>query len=260
MQRKKVVSLLTVLLIVFVLVLSSCSTVAPPPAPTETNTPKPTATNTVPPTLTSTPTRTPRPTATPNLAATQRMNDWQAEAQTYFDKGYIDTVDGTFKEVDDFSYEWANLSYYDMLPTGIEASDFFISGHFKWSSAYQNADISGCGYVFSLQPNRDHYVMFLDRSKVLFAITSDGHGRIAGPTRGTGRVKFGNPAEADFTVIVKGSYAYALVNGEVVGEYTLAQSRSLTGEIALSVLSGTNKDYGTRCEMTNLHVWLPGAN
>jgi hypothetical protein len=100
----------------------------------------------------------------------------------------------------------------------------------------------------------------LDRSKVLFAITSDGHGRIAAPTRGTGRVKFGNPAEADFTLIVKGAYAYALVNREVVGEYTLAQSRSLTGEIALSVLSGTNKDYGTRCEMTNVHVWVPAEN
>jgi hypothetical protein len=228
--------------------------------PTETNTPKPTVTNTVPPTLTSTPTRTPRPTVTPNLAATQQMNDWQAEAQTYFDKGYIDTVDGTFKEVDDFSYEWAQLGWYDKLPIGVEASDFFISGHFKWSSAYQNADISGCGYLFSLQPDDDHYAVFLDRSKVLFLITSNHRGRAASPTRGTGRVKFGNPAEADFTVIVHGNYAYALVNGEVVGEYTLAQSRSLTGEIALSVLSGTNKDYGTRCEMNNLHVWLPASN
>lgn len=260
MQHKNVIPLLSVILLVFLLMLSACSTSAPAPLPTETNTPKPTATNTIPPTLTSTPTRTPRPSATPNLEATQRMNDWQAEAQTYFDKGYLDTVEGTFEGIDDFSDSWANLSYYDMLPTGIEATDFFISGHFKWSSAYQNADISGCGYVFSLQDNGDHYVMFLDRSKVLFAITSDNHGRIAGPTRGTGRVKFGNPAEADFTVIVKGAYAYALVDGEVVGEYTLAQSRSLTGQVALSVLSGTNKGYGTRCEMTNLHVWIPDSN
>lgn len=260
MQDKKGSSLVAVPLFVCILLLSACSTFAPPPAPTETNTPQPTATNTVPPTPTSTPTNTPPPTVTPNLAATQRMNDWQVEAQTYVDKGYIDAVQGTFKEVDDFNKSWAYLGYYQKLSTGIEASDFFISGHFRWSSASQTADISGCGYVFSLQPNDDHYAIFLDRSKVLFAITSDGHGRIAGPTRGTGRVKFGNPAEADFTVIVKGAYAYALVNGEVVGEYTLAQSRSLTGEIALTVLSGTNKDYGTRCEMTDLHVWLPNSN
>lgn len=257
MQRKHVLPILSVILLVALLILSACSTAAPPPAPTDTNTPKPTATNTLVPSPTSTATRTPRPTATPNVAATQRMSDWQAEAQTYFDKGYLKTSEGTFKEIDDFSYEWAYLGYYDKMPIGVTATDFFISGHFKWSSAYQNADSSGCGYVFSLQKNDDHYAVFLDRSKVLFAITSDGHGRLAGPTRGTGRVKFGNPAEADFTVIVKDSYAYALVDGEVVGEYTLAQSRSLTGQVGLTVLSGTNKDYGTRCEMTNLHVWRP---
>jgi hypothetical protein len=29
------------------------------------------------------------------------------------------------------------------------------------------------------------------------------------------------------------------------------------GDIGLSTLSGTNKDYGTRCEMTNIHTWTP---
>jgi hypothetical protein len=259
MSRKILMPLLSVTLLLL-LVLSACSTAAPAPAPANTNTPQPTATNTAVPTKTSTPTRTPRPTVTPNLALTQQIGEWQAEAQTYFDKGYLDTVDGKFKKIKDFSYEWAELGYYKKWPVGVSATDFFISGHFKWSSAYQNTDNSGCGYVFSLQENDDHYAIFLDRSKVLFAITSDHHGRIAGPTRGTGRVKFGNPAEADFTLIVKDNYAYALVNGEVVSEYTLAQSRSLTGDVALSVLSGTNKDYGTRCEMTNLHAWIPNNN
>jgi hypothetical protein len=78
-----------------------------------------------------------------------------------------------------------------------------------------------------------------------------------GKTRGSGHVKFDNPAEADFTLIVKGAYAYILVDGELFGEYTLSQSRILKGDIGLTVLSGTNKDYGTRCEMSNIHVWTP---
>ena len=81
------------------------------------------------------------------------------------------------------------------------------------------------------------------------------------PTRGTGRVNFDNPAdhpvEADFTIIVKGAYAYVLVDEELVGEYTLSESKILRGELGLALLSGTNKDYGTRCEMTNLHTWIP---
>ena len=48
-----------------------------------------------------------------------------------------------------------------------------------------------------------------------------------------------------------------LVNGDVVGEYSLPQSRLLEGNFGLSLLSGTNKDFGTRCEMTNIHAWIP---
>jgi hypothetical protein len=78
-----------------------------------------------------------------------------------------------------------------------------------------------------------------------------------GPTRGTGKVKFTTPAEANLTLIVKGAYAYVLVDGELVGEYTLSQSRQLTGDVGLTILSGTNKDYGTKCEMTDIHLWTP---
>ena len=74
-------------------------------------------------------------------------------------------------------------------------------------------------------------------------------------------MKFDNPADnpvtANFTLIVNGTYAYVLVDGEVVGEYTLSQSKILNGHLGLSLLSGTNKDYGTRCEMTNIHIWTP---
>jgi hypothetical protein len=137
--------------------------------------------------------------------------------------------------------------------------DFFMSAHFKWDSAFKNSNISGCGFLFGIQPNEDHYAVFLDRQKVLFLITdhTTGFSKPVSPTRGTGIVKFDYPAEADFTLIVKDAYAYVLVDGEVVAEYTLAQSRSPRGDIGLTVLSGTNKDYGTRCEMTNLHLWLP---
>ena len=153
------------------------------------------------------------------------------------------------------------MGWYNWLPLGESASDFVLSGHFKWDSAFKNSDISGCGFIFSLQENNDHYAVFLDRSKVFFLITDRARGfsKPVTPTRGTGRVKFDYPAEADFTLIVKGPYAYVLVDGEVVGEYTLAQSRPLFGNLGLTVLSGTNRDYGTRCEMTNLHLWVPNV-
>ena len=254
-------SLHTLMSFVFLLVLVSlaCATSQPTPTLAPTNTLEPTATETVVPTNTPRPSPTPRPTQTPNLAATERAEELNAEVQEYFEKGYLATTEGRFREMEDFSYEWAQLGYYNWLPLRDSASDFFLSAHFKWDSAFKNSDISGCGFIFGLQPNDDHYAVFLDRQKVLFLITdlTVGFSRPVSPTRGTGVVKFDYPAEADFTLIVNDAYAYVLVDGEVVGEYTLAQSRLAKGGLGLTVLSGTNRDYGTRCEMTNLHLWLP---
>ena len=256
MQQKKlnaVISFISAL----ILISLACGTTQPTP----TRTTEPIATNTAVPTDTPTrrPSPTPQPTQTPDLAATQRTEELNAEVQTYFDMGYLTTTDGSSIELDDFSYDWAQLGWYNWLPLGVSTSDFFLSAHFKWDSAYQNSDISGCGFIFSLQENNDHYAVFLDRSKIFFLITDRARGFSSpvNPTRGTGLVKFDHPAEADFTLIVKDHSAFVLVDGKVVGEYTLAQSRPMNGNLGLTVLSGTNRGYGTRCEMTDLHLWVP---
>ena len=264
MKARKVRLSLSVLLIL-TFVLSACGAIAQPPTstPAPTDTPEPTATITLTPTNTPRPSPTPRPTKTPNLAATQRMEEFNAEAQSFFEKGYLATADGEIKEIDDFAYDWAQLNWYNWLPLGENTSDFYISAHVKWSSAYRNANVSGCGFIFAIQDNGDHYAVFLDRSEILFlnADQASSYSKAVGLTRGAGRVKFDNPAdspqEADLTLIVNGTYTYVLVNNEVVGEYTLAKSKILRGDIGLSLLSGTNKDYGTRCEMTDIHVWIP---
>lgn len=251
------------LALILVFMISACSALGPAFVPTDTPIPTPTATITLTPTNTPRPSPTPRPTKTPDLAATQHADELNAEAKKYFDLGYLTTTDGEFVEYATFFREWAQLGWYQRYTFDARAADSFMSAHLKWWSAYRNADLSGCGFVFANQDNGDHYAVFLDRSRVVFfdLDQSLGYARIVGVTRGTGRVKFDNPAdapvEADFTVIVKGAYAYVLVNGEVAGEYTLSQSKSLNGNLGLSILSGTNKDYGTRCEMSNIHLWIP---
>jgi len=241
------------------IILASLACATSQPTPTSTPEPSLTPTETAAPTNTPRPSPTPRPTQTPNLAATQRVEELNAEVQAYYEKGYLATTDGRFRELDDFNYDWAQMGWYNWLPLRDTASDFFLSAHFKWNSAFENSDTSGCGFIFGLQPNDDHYAVFLDRLKILFLITDNtlGFSKPVSPTRGDDVVRFDYPAEADFTLIVKGNYAYVLVDGEVVGEYTLAKSRAARGGLGLTVLSGTNKDYGTRCEMTNLHLWMP---
>jgi hypothetical protein len=246
---------------VFVLLLASLACATTQPAPTDTNTPPPTVTETATPTKTPRPSATPRPTWTPNLAATQHVEERVAETQKYFESGYLTTTNGTLIEYPDFTKEWARLTTYNWGTFEDQAHDFYMSAHFRWSSAYRNADVSGCGFAFAVQDNNDHYAVFLDRSKVLFVENRFPFYTPIGLTSGTGRVQFDNPGdhpvEADFTLIVNDIYAYVLVNGELVGKYTLSKSKNLQGRVGLALLSGTNRDYGTRCEMTNLHLWTP---
>jgi hypothetical protein len=168
MQRKSPNPFLSFVFILIVVSLA-CSTAQPTPI----STPQPTATLTkaATPTNTPRPSPTPRPTRTPNLAATQYAEELNAEVKAYYDKGYLATTDGRFVVLDDFSYDWAQLGWYNWLPLKDSASDFFLSGHFKWDSAFKNSDISGCGFIFGLQPNDDHYAVFLDRAKIFFLIT-----------------------------------------------------------------------------------------
>ncbi|MBC7879412.1 MAG: hypothetical protein H7Y59_19765 [Anaerolineales bacterium] len=242
------------ILLIFILISLACGTAQPTPIP------QPTATITTIPTNILIHTETPKPTQTPDIEATQRTVEFNAEAQGYFEKGYLTDPDGGFTKYEDYFIEWAQLGSYGMNKLDNKVSDFFMSAHFIWESAYRNADTSGCGFAFAIQDNNEHYAVFLDRSKVYFVEANPYYSSV-GLTRGTGHVKFDNPAdkpvEADFTLIVKGAYAYVLVNNELVGEYTLTQSRSLYGNIGLTVLSGTNKDYGTRCLMTDMHLWTP---
>jgi hypothetical protein len=251
------------LILIFAQLACAMSAIQPTSTPAPTNTPTLTATITPTPTNTPRPSPTPRPTKTPNLAATQRTEGFNAETQVYFDAGYIKTKTGKIMEFDDFSYDWAQLNWYNWLSLDESAAEFYITAHFKWSNAYRNANESGCGFLFAIQENGDHYAAFLDRAKIVFldADHRANYSKYIRATNGTGRVKFDNPAdhpiEADFTLIVKDTQAFVLVDGELVGTYLLSQYRNLDGEIGLSVLSGTNKDYGTRCEMTNLHVWTP---
>lgn len=255
MNHKDPASLMRIVF-VFILVSLACGTTQVTP------TPEPTATITPIPTNTPIPSLTPTPTNTPDVAATQRIAEFNAEAQDYYNRGYLATPDGYFIQYEDYFNEWAEIGWYNAKKLENKVSDFFMSAHLKWESAYKNANVSGCGFVFAIQDNNDNYAVFLDRAQVFFlnADLSNGGALAMGTTRGSGLVNFTPPAEADLTLIVRGTYAYVLVDKVLVGEYTLSKSRPIYGNLGVTVLSGTNKGYGTRCSMTNIRLWVPQSD
>lgn len=241
--------------IIISLLLVSCSfdTLSESTATFEpTSTPSATSTN-IP-----TPTKTPIPTRTPNLAATQQYEDWQAEIQVFADKGYIPTSNGKIEKIRDYNESWAQINWYSTTRIGKVAENFVFSAHYKWSSASKTPNVSGCGFVFALQDDNSDYSLFVDRSEILFFRSEFQRGYIVGKTRGSTQLNLKEePYEVDITVIVYDYYAYVLINGEVAVEYTLAKSNKLEGDLGFAILSGTNVDYGTQCEITNAWLWKP---
>jgi len=246
---------------------------APPPTasetavetrqPESTRTSRPESTRTSRPESTSTPrpTSLPGQTATVDAAATARYADFYAQIQDYRGRGYLSSLEGVYVVLHDYSESVAKLNWIGghTIAYDRSLSDFVFTAHFAWSTAVQTADESGCGIWFAIQDNGDSYFVFLDKSRIYFLRYDASQGRYTrevGKSRGTGQVAFGNPAEADFALIVNDHQAYVHVGDQFIGEYNLPANSITAGRLGYTVLSGTNKDYGTRCDISDARLWI----
>jgi hypothetical protein len=232
----------------------------PMPPPPSTEVVRPTPAEVVPPTAAEvappTAEQLTMPTPAPDTGS-QQSDEFNALLQKFKDKGYIKTTEGDTINLDPFKEESADPSHYQWWPyTNIVASDLLFKGHLKWSTASATSNLSGCGVIFGLQENKDHYGVFLDKSRIAFFMSRGKRIYEIGKTKGNGRLDFSNPAEADLVLAVKGKTSYISVNDEVT-QYTLSQDQSTDGNFALTLWSGTGVGYGTRCEMTDMVVFIP---
>ena len=246
---------------VLVLLLSACGNALSLPIASQT--PTRAAANTLEPTatLTSIPTRTPKPTITPNLAATQRVEEFSALVQKYFDAGQISTTEGEYIELDDYQHELANKLSYQWTETGVTAKNFIVRADLEWSNAINTANTSGCGFVYRSQSNGDHYLIILDAINGIKLARSTDRGTysMGSPQNGDKKISdFGpGPYEANFTLIVNELQSYVYVDDIYYGEYKLLDYRiTESGSLANAILSATVEGYGTRCKMTNVRAWV----
>jgi hypothetical protein len=248
-------------LIVCVVLLSSACSASMPGGPTITATQA--VTNTLEPTATNTPipTTTPSPTVTPDVAATQQYEDFFAVVQKIHEAGQIPGTDGKYLELDDYSDEVATKLSYEYAETGVSAKNFIVRGDFEWSNAVNTTNISGCGFVYRVQQNTDHYLIVLDAfSGVKLASSTDrGTYSMGSPQNGDEKISdFGpGPYQATFTLVVNDLKSYVYVNDVYQGEYKLLDYRITdSGLLSGAVLSATSEGYGTRCKITNMQAWI----
>lgn len=193
--------------------------------------------------------------------AVQTQVDFPALLETFKEKGYIDTTDGQTISIADFKKSMAQKGWYYKWGFAEEAQDeyenFVFSAHFKWESYTSTPDISGCGIGFGIKEDGKHYAVFLDQANIVLAKGTDATAKRMGVAEDSGRFPIiPKPTEADFAAAVWGNNLYVLVN-DVFVHFILASDQDAVGKFALSLLSGGNSDYGTRCQMTNVTLWTP---
>jgi hypothetical protein len=242
--------------LIWILVSLACSTASAPTA-----TPAPTK---VPATATATlkPTATYIPTATANATQTQAAVDLQTRIQGYVTDGFLPSANGKFSPLTDQTVELAQANYLNFQDAGFEdkVKNFAVWSDVKMSAAtsVNYPRYSGCGFTFRLKENGDAYTAMMIKDRVLLTTCQNSRCYELGKTKGTGTLSFQDSFQATLEVIVNDVHTYVLVDKQLIGEYTLSADKLIDpGYVAYSIISGTNKDYGTRCEYSNGGLWVP---
>jgi hypothetical protein len=193
-------------------------------------------------------------TASAQASATAQVEGFNAVIDQLMADNVITTKEGDYHHLEDFYQSWAQLGWYRWWPTDYSAENFVLSANTYWQSASNTADwyTSGCGIVYSLDDKDDHHLAFL---------SLDGYGVLGRMTKGDWKYlaaqKYGKisvpDGDARIRLVVFDKRIYFYVNDQLVSK---AYDSSLNeGNIALTLLSGTNKDFGTRCKMTNIELY-----
>ena len=253
------------LLITLSLFLSACSLgTTPQPSPTSNpeaaNTPE--ASATLAPVSTSTTigdsaTKTPKPTLSPmpttDLTETNLYSDFTQTLQKLYDAKHIDTMAGAFKHLPDYQKEFAQINYLQWYETGESPTNFILRSDISWESASAAANNSGCGFFFHIKDKDNFYVLYVSLKGVvdMQSLNNNTWSRLGSGVYGSAKPK----GKVNLTLIVQDQKYKVFINDKLMKTYLGSTGKLLHGELAYTVLSGTNKSFGTRCNFTNTVLW-----
>jgi hypothetical protein len=193
-------------------------------------------------------------TADAEYLPTQEAAGMAKLAQDLKDAGYIRTAEGSYYSLKDFDEKWAQLDWYQWWNTDHSPSNFIIQADTEWETASATANLynSGCGFVFREIDENNHYLAYLGLDGVAYFDQT-----INNVFDGVEHARFGHvdlpKGSATLLLVVDGQKVTFFINGK---EILTRNVKSLTsGNLALTLMSGTNKDFGTHCTMTNVMLW-----
>lgn len=173
-------------------------------------------------------------------------------------KRYFTGTPGEYWALGDFDQSWAQIGWYQWWPIEGAPANFVIRSDTTWSSASDTAnwDQSGCGFAFHAKDAKNHFAVYLGLDGNVYVQRSyNSQAKLLGsPNYGKVDIPEGS---AELMLMVNGDNYYFFVNGKEVfhGSDSLLTGALKGGELGITVNSGTNKGYGTRCQMKNIEMW-----
>jgi hypothetical protein len=236
------------------------STPTPPPPPPQLPTVIPIPLSF--PTTAPAPTAENPPAASPEVTVTEESGEVMPEVKDYYQRGYLPFENGQLQVLDDLSKTGMSLDLVDLTNTRQQVQDFAlwadIELHTTGSTTYP--EYTGCGFGYRVQNHNEGYTAILTNEWVRMGACSSGFKQctLFGTTYGfgTGRVYVPNGAKAQFSLVVNKDRAWVLVDGNLVGQYSLYTTKLLgTGDLLYAGVSKINAGYMTACEISNVRLW-----
>lgn len=198
--------------------------------------------------------------ATRVARATSTAEPMAAAVQRLVSEGYLTHGSGYFESLLDFFREWAQINWYQWYATGKAPRDFVVRANVAWQSASDRANWfnSGCGFVFRETPREgdeqalNHYLAYLGLDGVVYMARQTNGSYVELGKASYGRVDVPE-GQASLMLAVEGDQFHFFVNEQHV--LTRQDGVLDGGNLNYTLLSGTNRDFGTRCEMTQVGLW-----
>jgi hypothetical protein len=199
--------------------------------------------------------------ATQEAAAVQTVTAATAQAQPMVDlvqqlyaDGHLSRTDGTYFTLPDFDASWAQIGRYIWIPTGFSPTDFVIKADASWDSASDTANwwTSGCGFVFREDGVENHYLAYLGLNGRVYFFRNVNNVYATLGSSYYGKLDT-HEGYAQIMLVVEGINITFFVDGEKV--HTRQDQGLASGNLALTLLSGINTGFGTRCKMVNIELW-----
>ena len=187
--------------------------------------------------------------------ATEQAAGMYAQIEKLYSDGLLDSKNGHFETLEDFDESWAQINWYQYRDTGYSPKEYVVQAHTWWSSASDKANwnVSGCGFVFGEHDNENHHLVYLGLDGYVYLARI-----LGGKTTVLAQKRYGKldipEGQADVMLVVNGMQISYYVNGDQV--VSIADHILKEGDLNLTLLSGTNSDYGTRCKMTEIGLWI----